>query len=306
MRGLVGIAMPERDNDDNVVALPVTDARLDAARWDLGEAFSARIEDGICHGAMRHVGDRQCVTPGMLMAMKAYGLRLRALAPLFAAGPAPFRYLVLGAEGGGTFNLGGDLVLFRECLASGDRDRLSRYGHACVNTVYWNHRRYDLPVLTVAVVQGEALGGGFETVLSHDIVVAEEDAVFGLPEVSFNMFPGMGAYSFLSRRIGPARATQFILGGGAHSARDMQALGLVHHVVPNGSGYAALPGILRDVDRRYASHRAVYDLDRRVWPVTREELRGIVDLWVDTAFQTGSMDQRRMGKLISRQQARSA
>jgi len=292
--------------DDNVLALPLPDSRLDAARWDLGPEFAARIEGGACHGLMRHVGDRPSVTVGMLRAMKAYGQRLRGLGDLFREAPRPFRYLVLGAEGGGTFNLGGDLALFRECIAAGDRDRLAAYGRSCVDTVYWNYRRYDLPVITIAVIQGEALGGGFETALSHDIIIAEESAKFGLPEIAFNLFPGMGAYSFLSRRIGPSRARDLILGGGVHSARDMQAVGLVRHVVPDGAGYAALPEVLRDLDRRFASTRAVLDLDRKVWPVTRDELRTVVDLWVETALETNPIDLRMMHKLVARQQARSA
>lgn len=292
--------------DDNVLALPVADPRLDAGRWDLGPEFSARIEGNACHGLMRHVGERPSVTVGMLRAMKAYGLRLRGLGDLFRQAPRPFRYVVLGAEGGGTFNLGGDLALFRECIAAGDRDRLAAYGRACVDTVYWNHRRYDLPVITIAVVQGEALGGGFETALSHDIIIAEEGAKFGLPEIAFNLFPGMGAYSFLGRRLGPARARDLILGGGVHSARDMHALGLVRHVVPDGTGYDALPGVLRDLDRRFAATRAVLDLDRKVDPVTREELRAIVDSWVETALETNPIDLRMMHKLVARQQARSA
>jgi DSF synthase len=56
-----------------------------------------------------------------------------------------------------------------------------------------------LPILTVGLVQGAALGGGFEALLSFDYVVAERDATFGLPEILFGLFPGMGAHSLLSR-----------------------------------------------------------------------------------------------------------
>ena len=62
-----------------------------------------------------------------------------------------------------------------------------------------------LPLITIALVQGEALGGGFESILSFDVVIAERDARFGLPEAMFGLFPGMGAHSFLSRRLGSAQ-----------------------------------------------------------------------------------------------------
>jgi DSF synthase len=289
-----------------ILRFPEREQRLDTSRWGVGPDFSARIEGNACYATMNHVGDRASVTPGLLRGMRAYGDALQSLHDLFRGPDAPLRYLVLGAEPSGTFNLGGDLALFHDCLTRGDREGLTAYGHACIDVIHRHHRRYGLPVITIAVVQGEALGGGFETVLAHDIVVAEEDARFGLPEVMFNLFPGMGAYSFLSRRVGPAKATELILGGRIHTAREMQALGLVHHVVPNGTGYEALRGILRDVDRRFAAYRAVLDLDRRIWPVTHEELVAVVDVWVETAFQLNPIDLRMMQKIVHRQLARSA
>ena len=59
----------------------------------------------------------------------------------------------------------------------------------------------DLPILTVALIQGDAVGGGFEAMLTDDIVIAEQGAKFGLPEILFNLFPGMGGYSFLRRKV---------------------------------------------------------------------------------------------------------
>ena len=62
-------------------------------------------------------------------------------------------------------------------------------------------------------MQGECLGGGFEAALSSDVIVAEKSARFGFPEILFNLFPGMGAYSFLERKIGQNGG-----GGGASPA----------------------------------------------------------------------------------------
>ena len=55
---------------------------------------------------------------------------------------------------------------------------------------------------TIALLEGDALGGGFESALSCDVVIAEKHVKAGFPEVLFNMFPGMGGLSFLSRRVG--------------------------------------------------------------------------------------------------------
>ena len=71
-------------------------------------------------------------------------------------------------------------------------------------------------------------------------MVAERQAKFGLPEILFNLFPGMGAYSFLSRRIGTVKAEEIILGGRIYSAEEMQALGVIDLVAEEGEGERAV------------------------------------------------------------------
>ena len=123
---------------------------------------------------------------------------------------APFRYLVCGSATPGVFSLGGDLGLFRSLIAAGDGDALRRYGHEAIGAIHRTHIALNRPMVTIALVQGDALGGGFEAALAHDVIIAERSAKFGLPEVLFNLFPGMGAYSFLSRRIGRMAAERMI------------------------------------------------------------------------------------------------
>src|SRR3546814_13512171 len=84
------------------------------------------------------------------------------------------------------------------------------YALKVVDIVYRNCVALDLPIITAALVQGDALGGGFEGVLSSNLIVAEKGCRFGLPEILFNLFPGMGAYSLLARRISPALAERMI------------------------------------------------------------------------------------------------
>ncbi|MDH3320213.1 MAG: crotonase/enoyl-CoA hydratase family protein, partial [Betaproteobacteria bacterium] len=94
------------------------------------------------------------------------------------------------------FNLGGDLGLFLLLIKARDRDALAHYARLCIDNVYARINNYNCPsVTTISLVQGDALGGGFETALSSDVLIAEESAQLGLPEILFNLFPGMGAYS---------------------------------------------------------------------------------------------------------------
>ena len=62
--------------------------------------------------------------------------------------------------------------------------------------MYGNSAAFHTPLITIALVQGDALGGGFECALSFDVLIAERSAKMGLPEVLFNLFPGMELTAF--------------------------------------------------------------------------------------------------------------
>jgi len=118
--------------------------------------------------------------------------------------PNRLMYQVLCSGMQGVFNLGGDLALLMELIHAGDRDALAEYAIACIDVLYRSACSYDLPFTTIALVQGETLGGGFEAALSANTLIAEKGARFGFPETAFGLFPGMGAFSFLARRLSPA------------------------------------------------------------------------------------------------------
>src|SRR5438874_1463435 len=79
-----------------------------------------------------------------------------------------------------------------------------------ITRVFQNWTAMDTPVVTVSLIQGNCLGGAFECALSSNLMVAERSAKTGLPEVLFNLLPGMGAYSLLARRVAPHFARKII------------------------------------------------------------------------------------------------
>ncbi len=166
-------------------------------------------------------------------------------------------YLVLGSKSPGVYNLGGDLSLFREAIASNDRAQLLDYGRKCIDNMYPWSRNLDLPLTTVALVEGDALGGGFECALSSSVLVAEESARMGFPEVLFNLFPGMGAYSFLSRKIGRRLTEELITGGNVFSARQLYDMGVVDVLAPDGAGEEAVYSFVRKHAKAANGRRAI-------------------------------------------------
>ncbi len=253
-----------------------------------------------CH--MRPQG-RPSFTTGLL---RDIGEMQRALTHRLGAMPGTVRHVVLGSGIPGIYNLGGDLTLFAELIKAGDLAGLRRYGHVAVEAIHRNHTAFGLPVTTIALVQGDALGGGFECALAHDVIVAERSAKFGLPEVLFNLFPGMGAYSFLSRRIGRIAAERMILSGRVHGAEELHEMGIVDVLAEDGQGEDAVREHIARTASRFNAHRAIYETRRRVDPVTLDELRHVVDGWAEAALQLGDSDLRKMMRLAAAQDRRLA
>ena len=212
------------------------------------------------------------------------------------------RYGVLASKTPGIFNLGGDLSLFRQCIEQRDRESLIRYGQACINNLHPWHVNCELPMTTISLVQGDALGGGFEAALSASVLIAEESARMGFPEILFNLFPGMGAYSFLWRKVGRKTADELITSGTIYSARHLYDLGVVDVITPEGTGEQAVYSYIRSHSRN-ANGRNGYERARNeIVPVTKDELMRVVGVWADTALKLSERDMRMMERLIRAQQ----
>ena len=163
----------------------------------------------------------------------------------------PVNYYVAGSRLKGVYNLGGDLAYFMQCIERRDRDALMSYATLCIDNLYPRTQNYFIPnLITISLVQGDALGGGFETALASNVIIAEEQAKMGLPEILFNLFPGMGAYSLLARRVGPRLAEEMILSGNLYPATKLHEMGLVDIVVPQGQGEMAVYDYVNKVHKR--------------------------------------------------------
>lgn len=104
-----------------------------------------------------------------------------------------------------------------------------------------------LPQPAIAAVHGFALGGGCELALSCDVIVADETAVFGLPETTVGLVPGCGGTQLLGRRIGPGRAAELILSGRHVDAAEAAAIGLADRLVPAGTARASALELARQI-----------------------------------------------------------
>jgi hypothetical protein len=133
------------------------------------------------------------------------------------------KHLVMTSDIPGVFNFGGDLSLFVLLIRARDLQSLQMYGHRCIELIWWMETASERGVHTVVLVQGDALGGGLESVLPYHKVIFERSAQGGYPEVLFNLFPGMGAWNFTIRKAGFAVANAMIFSGHIYTADELHS-----------------------------------------------------------------------------------
>ncbi|WP_058834693.1 crotonase/enoyl-CoA hydratase family protein [Luteimonas abyssi] len=281
---------------------------VEALQFSAPRYATLRIEEDAerhvhwCYMHNRHTQTgRACFRPALVDNILAYqkslGERLRHREP------GTLAHVVLASDSD-VFNLGGDLELFCTAIRQQDRDTLLAYARQCVLGVYAFHDGLGAGAHSIALVQGDALGGGFEAALSCHTIVAEEGAQMGLPEVLFDLFPGMGAYSFLCQRIAPQAAEKLMIEGNVYPVETLHRMGLVDIVVPRGQGHRAVEEVIRANRRIPHARMAMHRVRGMARPVQLDELMRITEVWVDTALQLGDKSLRTMERLVRAQYRR--
>jgi DSF synthase len=204
------------------------------------------------------------------------------------------------------YNTGGDLRFFVECIQNGRREALRAYARACVDCVHAASRGFDTGAITLAMVEGSALGGGFEAALAHHFVLAQRDARLGFPEIAFNLFPGMGGYSLVARRAGMKLAEELIYRGESHTAEWHEQFGLVDVLFDPGQGYVSTRTFIDTLQPKLNGVRAMLRARQRVLRLPRSELMDITEDWVDAAFCLESKDIAYMERLVMLQNRHNA
>jgi DSF synthase len=213
-------------------------------------------------------------------------------------------YQVVVSDRQGVFGLGGDLAYFLQLIRSGDRDSLYEYAKLCIDVSYPFATSYGIPFTTIALSEGETLGGGFEAALSANVLIAEQSATFGFPETSFGLFPGMGAFNLLSRRLAPAEAKRIITSGKVYTAEELHEMGVVDVLVKDGNGRQAVKDIIKQRRFTYTGFQGLDQVMDQFNPLTYNELAGSIGVWVDTAMRLSEKNLRLMEYLLRAQERR--
>jgi DSF synthase len=253
---------------------------------------------------LRLLRARMQVRPIQCYSLAAMG-ELQSVFTELSANPGLARHFVLSSDVPRVFNFGGDLSLFVLLVRARDIDSLRLYGQRCVDLIWWVEQAANIGVHTLALAQGDTLGGGLESVLPFHRVVFEKSVQAGYPEVLFNLFPGMGAWDFTVRRAGMAVASEMVLSGRLFSADELLYRRVIDVVAEDGKGEVVVEQIVHDTEPRHRGTLAALRAQRMAHPVRRESLDAIVDHWAQTALTLTDRDLRLMERL-ARAQVRKA
>lgn len=281
---------------DNITTI----TRLPSVRHEFDERANA---DWLFMHANALENHHPCFSERLLNDMKREQQRIRNSLQGTATNGG-IRHMVLASDSD-VFNLGGDLSLFARLIRSGDRDRLLEYAKLCIEVAYNLYRLQGNDVHSIAVVQGDALGGGFEAALCCHTIIAEEGAGMGFPEVLFDLFPGMGAYTFLTRRVTPIIAERMMLDARVYPVEELHAMGIVDKIVPKGKGLQAASEMIHSHRRIGNALRSMNAVRHTCKPVELTELLNVTTEWVDAAMRLNERGLRTMERLIRAQQRRA-
>ena len=213
----------------------------------------------------------------------------------------PIRYLIVHSRDPDIFSMGGDLALFSKLIRERNRQQLLDYAIQCIDVLYLYSVNLHLPITTISLVEGAALGGGFECALSANVFIATENAKMGFPEIRFNLFPGMGAYSFLARACGARIAERMIATGMTYSARELHEMGIVHFLGETGKGMESAEKFMKQHQQFGNGFRALQQVKQCFNPTNYQELLKITEIWVDAALRLNDDNLRFIDRLVKAQ-----
>jgi DSF synthase len=215
-----------------------------------------------------------------------------------------FDFWVTGSLVPEIFNVGGDLNFFVDVIRKGERDRLMAYARSCIDGVWEIYNGFGTDAISIAMIEGSALGGGFEAALAHHYVLAQKGTKLGFPEIAFNLFPGMGGYSLVARKSNMRVAETLISTGESRFAEWHAEQGLVDEVFEPGQALMATRTFIDVMRPMLNGTRAMLRARQRVLPLSRSELMDITEDWVNSAFMLEEKDIAFMERLVVLQNRR--
>jgi len=210
-------------------------------------------------------------------------------------------FAIMGEKDSGIFNVGGDLKLFLSLIEKRDSLSLLKYGESCLKLIDKSLQAKNHNMTTVSIINGHALGGGLESALSCDIIIAEEGYDISLPEIKMGFFPGMGAFELLSKRIGVQKTKEFILEGKTFKTDDLFKMGVFDYLVKKGEGVEKLKKVIIEERKCQAANNSIRKICDRAYPIKYEDLKQTLNYWIESIMSINEPQKKLIRMIINKQ-----
>ncbi len=190
------------------------------------------------------------------------------------------------------WSYGGDLGYFYECISTSDSRNLKEYAYKCVEMVYQNNCGYETNIPTCSIVNGKAYGGGFESALSSNIVMANANSKFSFPEINFGSFPGMGAFSILTKKMGIFAAKSFIENFKIFDAQELENL----NIIDKSLVYEKIEETFPLIEAKIDSHNKNKFISNYL-RLSLDELKTGTDFWVDKMMNLDEYNRNKISRI---------
>lgn len=209
-------------------------------------------------------------------------------------------FVFKGEEGTGVFNYGGDLLAFLDYIENEDIDSLKLYGKICVDLIYAVSTATEDNITTIAIINGETRGGGLESAIACDIVIAEEGYTVSLPEQKYGFFPGMGAYEFLTRKIGHQKAKEFILRrDSSFKTEELVSIGLFDYLTEQNKSTEKLFQIIKEEKAEQSKYNGFRKIYKKFNPIEYKTLIDSVNIWAESISLISETNRKKMRRVIN-------
>ena len=209
-------------------------------------------------------------------------------------------YIVQGKIETGIFNLGGDLALFKELAEDKNLKKIQEYGYNCIKLIHRNLHMYKHNVIGIAIINGEARGGGFEAALSFERTVGVKNMKVSLPEYIMGFFPGMGAFEMLSRKVGYVKTKNIIMENINFTTDKLYEDGVIDALYDSYDD--ALRGVLKYIHiikKNPNVFFALKKMEERENDIGYEELKSSVELWAEVIYNLKSIHLKKIEKILT-------
>ena len=206
----------------------------------------------------------------------------------------------------GVFNLGGDLRTFTEAIKKEKFELLEYYAHKCIDCLLLFNSLSESGMSTFSLIEGAALGGGFEAALAGQYIFVSKKAKISFPEAGFNLFPGMGAYSFLKRRTSNSKALQIIQHGENLSLEKLKEDYIIDLLVPEGETINIAKKIFKENLLKANTLKSIGDINALEKQHLKNELYQVVEIWLEGVRRLENRNLCLMEKLYSLQRKKES